>query len=174
MSASESHIRRPPAIYGRDVDPFHLYWALIVEDDPTLAEWLQQSLLDVWHNKLRKAKRMSVAVVARLGSPKEPDSALSLMREAPDFVFLDLKVQDSAGLATLERVVAHRGNAHSRICVFSGSVDAQLVRAAYRTGATGVIPKELPTAERSAAIEAFIRHGSWLPREALGAVRVRA
>ncbi len=117
--------RAPSALEGRV--PSRLC-VLLVEDDPTFAEFLKTTLphpgeVDL---DLRWEPRLS--------------SALEVIRNVPiDAVLLDLNLPDSRGLDTLTRVVD--AAAHVPVVVLTGVDDAGLATEALRRGAQDWLTK---------------------------------
>jgi signal transduction histidine kinase len=117
--------RAPSAVQGRIPSRLSV---LLVEDDPTFAEFLKTTLphpgeVDL---DLRWEPRLA--------------SALEVIRDVPvDAVLLDLNLPDSRGLDTLTRVVD--AASHMPVVVLTGVDDAGLATEALRRGAQDWLTK---------------------------------
>jgi DNA-binding NarL/FixJ family response regulator len=95
--------------------------------------------------------------------------ALSKIRaETPDYILIDLKLDDAQGLEALEAVTVAAPRA--LVGALSGDASPARMRAAYKLyGASAFIPKRLGPDELQQALEAFVWRGFWFPPEALTA-----
>ncbi len=100
------------------------------------------------------------------GSLDEAES-LASSGEAPDLIILDLNLPDARGMTGVKRMTARYPG--TRIVVFSGSLERQVVRDCVRLGVTGFIPKSLVTAETSEALRQVLRGNVYVPPGLLGA-----
>lgn len=108
------------------------------------------------------------AVVGQADSLSE---ATGLLQETnPDLVVLDLVLPDTTGLELLKQIKARYPR--TRVLVFSGNLNRNLVRAVLAAGAEGIIAKASDLDELKTAIRTVGRGRSFLCAQTSEAVRL--
>ena len=100
---------------------------LFIEDDPAVAEMYKLKLeLDGYQ----------VKVVSNDDQVMQEAAALR-----PDMIFLDLRMGEELGIATLQRLRATDGTRHLPVIILSSSDDPRDIRRAYDSGANSYLCK---------------------------------
>jgi DNA-binding NarL/FixJ family response regulator len=106
-------------------------------------------------------------VVGHAASCKE---ALEICaREQPDFVILDVGLPDASGLDAFRKLKASFPAIH--VLVFSGNLNAAVIRKALVAGVDGILSKASPTADLKAAIRSVSAGQTYLCNQTSETVR---
>ncbi|HVT74624.1 MAG TPA: response regulator transcription factor [Lacunisphaera sp.] len=106
-------------------------------------------------------------VVGHAASCKE---ALEIChRERPDFVILDVGLPDASGLEAFKKLKAAFPAVH--VLVFSGNLNAAVIKKAMVAGVDGILSKASPTADLRAAIRSVSAGQTYLCNQTSETVR---
>lgn len=115
-------------------------------------------------SSLRTSGRIDCRLLVQTTTHLHSDGgAAHLLRQGFDYVFVDLQMQGSEGVAALETVAAHRGNHETSIAVTARHASADLMRKCYAAGADGFIPDGLSDSDIDAALTVFVVNRFWMP-----------
>ncbi|HVZ64928.1 MAG TPA: response regulator transcription factor [Lacunisphaera sp.] len=90
-------------------------------------------------------------------------------RERPDFVILDVGLPDASGLEAFKKIKAAFPAVH--VLVFSGNLNAGVIRKALIAGVDGILSKASPTADLKAAIRSVSAGQTYLCNQTSETVR---
>lgn len=130
--------------------------ALIAEDDPLLAQFLQCVLTE----------QAQVEVLASLPDGKQVVS--EVLRLEPQILLLDLNLPGCGGLEIVDKL--REAGSACRILVLTGASDEQMAVECARRGAHGFVPKQEALSLLPKAIQAVASGEPWYSRRVLGAV----
>ncbi|MDQ1443643.1 MAG: hypothetical protein QOI20_107 [Acidimicrobiaceae bacterium] len=133
---------------------------VVVDDEPMIRDLLRL--------RLRLDGRFAVVAEAN-----DPDHGLTLVQDhRPDVVLLDVHLAEDSGLRVLEAMAARSPD--TKLVVFSGAAQPEMVERAYRLGAHLVVEKLMNPDALADAMAALCTaggapsDGADNPRESLG------
>lgn len=129
---------------------------MLVEDHQTML-WGLERLID------GERPRMEVVGAARTGD----EAVAKAAQLRPDVILLDL---DLGGTSSIEYLPALIGNHVSRALVLTGERRTNVLDAAVRSGARGIVSKDAPADQVLKAIEKTHRGEIWLDHESMGRI----
>ena len=135
----------------------HTISVLLIDDHQTML-WGLEKLIE------GEAPRMAVVGAARTCE----DALAQTARLAPDVILLDIDL--GGGTDSIGIIPDLLANGSSRVLILSGSQDAELLDAAVRRGARGILHKGAAPADVLKAIEKVHKGELWLDHIALGRV----
>lgn len=126
---------------------------LIVDDHPLFRDALEMTLT------------AQNSVPTRIIQTSTVEASIAFLeQEEVHLILLDLNLGDSDGLDGLVKLKAQSGC--PPVFIVSASESASSIRHAKSLGADGYVPKSLPMAELSAALEKALSGESWFPEAA--------
>lgn len=159
------HPRRPPSLHDLRANAEYALSALIIDSDRAWSNKLADLLREYWSGK-PSVYRTTIHMTHRLN---QENSGRDLLKQDFTYVFVDLDLEDSHGIATLEAVVANRGICNTAIAVVAAPADHDFLRLCHTIGADGFLPKTLPSKQFQEALATFLITRFWMPASLLAA-----